>query len=598
MRIRALLLIVVAVGIVVSCRKPPGPAARIPLVPAPHRSADSATYLPAAEPVPVKMDASGFKDVPIQTIAFRTEAHRHYLGDSLVFSTLPDQGLPEGATAVVGSKVCRFYPGAMLSNQDDLERLPTGIPVPFATILPITGGTITDAGSEHEGMFSFQDNWNWFYPTRFQGMNGLVFGADLYGLGDSNENNRISALLYRTAGKSPSFHPILGYKPLSSDVTSRLERDRLAIQEVRKDEYQLWVDEPDDMISLYLKHDPNWGRVGWSRKTPVFVTTDLAAHAQHLVFDRLLQYLEEVYFVPRLRGLVTSFLVRLNEREPKAETYRETLKTATRYFQVAEALLALAPERVESTDRYDNEPVRYLEKDRDAILADYPEDVRRELGLMDAAQGVSDSAVFSFANGTTMREDYSQYAPRGHYTKNGVLATYFRAMMWFGRIHFLIAREGKDPLPGDNGLSSDSLELTLAMEPIALLLTDLVRDDAGLYGNGPGCSIRSPRLSGDPTTLVSPMSCRCGAAWPSMISAPGQPAGRTCWDSWNWPTRSCTRRGSRAVPYSRGRAKLRIVSRRWGGGFLDNDSPSIPPSTTRYRLRGSFRATWYAGWTS
>lgn len=37
-----------------------------------------------------------------------------------------------------------------------------------------------------------------------------------------------------------------------------------------------------------------------------------------------------------------------------------------------------------------------------------------------------------------VNEDYTQYKPRGHYTKTEMLKKYFQAMMWYGRIMFLI----------------------------------------------------------------------------------------------------------------------------------------------------------------
>ena len=33
-------------------------------------------------------------------------------------------------------------------------------------------------------------------------------------------------------------------------------------------------------------------------------------------------------------------------------------------------------------------------------------------------------------------EDYSQYIPRGHYTRSEELKKYFKAMMWYGRLTF------------------------------------------------------------------------------------------------------------------------------------------------------------------
>ena len=60
------------------------------------------------------------------------------------------------------------------------------------------------------------------------------------------------------------------------------------------------------------------------------------------------------------------------------------------------------------------------------------EEVRGELKLIGAQQGFAESPLFSY------REDYSQYVPRGHYTRSEVLKRYFKAMMWLGRMSFLI----------------------------------------------------------------------------------------------------------------------------------------------------------------
>ncbi len=63
-----------------------------------------------------------------------------------------------------------------------------------------------------------------------------------------------------------------------------------------------------------------------------------------------------------------------------------------------------------------------------------PNDVRdlaaKELALIDAHKGYAESPIFGY------KEDYSQYIPRGHYTRNDQFKAYFRGMMWYGRIGF------------------------------------------------------------------------------------------------------------------------------------------------------------------
>jgi hypothetical protein len=54
--------------------------------------------------------------------------------------------------------------------------------------------------------------------------------------------------------------------------------------------------------------------------------------------------------------------------------------------------------------------------------------VQAELALIEAHQGVATSAV------TGVREDFSQYVPRGRYTTSEALQRYFRALMYAGRV--------------------------------------------------------------------------------------------------------------------------------------------------------------------
>ena len=139
----------------------------------------------------VKLDDRGFKKFIVDVKPFKTDSHRQYLPDLMRFMPLPDQNLPSGKTAVVGSRVCVLYPNATLSTLDDLARLPKGIPIPFGTIIPIKGEKVLNSmEKERYGMFEFQENWNWFYRTSYNGAEGLVFGADLYGLDDDNRGKQ------------------------------------------------------------------------------------------------------------------------------------------------------------------------------------------------------------------------------------------------------------------------------------------------------------------------------------------------------------------------------------------------------------------------
>ena len=56
----------------------------------------------------------------------------------------------------------------------------------------------------------------------------------------------------------------------------------------------------------------------------------------------------------------------------------------------------------------------------------------KELGKIEAHRSFLPSNIFIY------EEDYSQYAPRGRYTRSEALKRYFKTMMWYGRMVFLL----------------------------------------------------------------------------------------------------------------------------------------------------------------
>jgi len=378
-------------------------------------------------------------------LPFSAKAHSKYLNDPTAFEYIPDGGIPSGPTAVVGSDVCYFYPVTSVSLLEDLDRLPGGEKIPFATIISL-GDRLECANAEYDDLFTFQDNYNYFYKTIWNGNEGIVFGADLYGIGYSNEENRINAVLYKDNGYFGNFYPVTGYDAIRTDIQKELETNGLAFQEVNKSEYRLSIERPDDMLSLYM----DIGRV-----TPVFVTTDLAAHANHLVFDKLLQYCEEEYFFPQLFTVVNAYIKTIEQK--KGQIPDAVYNTSLLYFQTAHALLSLAPKKVEEDDY--QKTITYNDVDAAQVLRNYPEQVVKEVEQINKASGEY-SVVLS-----GMKQDYSQYKVRGHYDKNGVLGAYFRALMWFGKVNFNLGGE-----------DANVREKAKQYAPVALFITDITEN--------------------------------------------------------------------------------------------------------------------------
>lgn len=153
---------------------------------------------------------------------------------------------------------------------------------------------------------------------------------------------------------------------------------------------------------------------------PVFVSSDSLLHVYHLLFDKTLRRAETAAFIPMLTRLDAELLrASVAQYEALAGTaWAEPARRNAAYFAVALSLLDPAW------------PVP-------AGLRDLAEP---DLASIAAHAGPAPSAIFP---GYPLGEDWSQYVPRGHYTKSEELGRYFRAMMWHGRMTFRAADEAE-----------------------------------------------------------------------------------------------------------------------------------------------------------
>jgi hypothetical protein len=150
---------------------------------------------------------------------------------------------------------------------------------------------------------------------------------------------------------------------------------------------------------------------------PIFITTDSVYHVYHLLFDKVLRNLEDEQFQPDLATLSAGMLWAAQSQYEALEgtSLEEPARRNLAYFAVANRLL--------DPDIAIPEVVR--------------DDVEAELALIEAHQGFFVSPILGY------EEDYSQYVPRGHYTKNEARQQYFKAMMWYGRINFRLKERGE-----------------------------------------------------------------------------------------------------------------------------------------------------------
>jgi len=226
----------------------------------------------------------------------------------------------------------------------------------------------------------------------------------------------------------------------------------------------------DDMVDHYLELLPS--NLEYSI-IPIYVSSDFLLHVFHLLFDRSLQDIERKKFMPLLMHLTAKLYARSKQDYEVAGdslTKQAALKNQA-YFAVASKLLTNTVYTVKKEirqidfifdegDRLNKEQMRLIEdgwkkynikEDLSDYISTYadspmpgeviPESLQNlitaEYDLIMDAKGFASSPLF----GPKIEEDYSQYRPRGHYTISEDLSSYFRTMMWYGRIPFSVEDE-------------------------------------------------------------------------------------------------------------------------------------------------------------
>ena len=151
---------------------------------------------------------------------------------------------------------------------------------------------------------------------------------------------------------------------------------------------------------------------------PNFVTVDSLMHTYHVYFAYLLKNIEKEYLADQVRQLGIKMLEDSKEQyvQLKGSEWERAVVRNVAFFTVGAKLL-----------------------DDTVQIEDYVSDiVESELSRIETAQGIMISGI------TDDEEDYSQYKPRGYYEGDSDLEAYFKAMMWYGRMHFKQEKEDLD----------------------------------------------------------------------------------------------------------------------------------------------------------
>ncbi len=166
---------------------------------------------------------------------------------------------------------------------------------------------------------------------------------------------------------------------------------------------------------------------------PNFVTVDSLMHTYHLYFGLLLSRTEQSY--------LSDALLALSRRMMQTSLEQLEALRGTPWEQPAARNAAFFAVGVQLQDEQ----------------AELPAEVQAAAAQECAAILRADGIAYSALADELM--DYSQYKPRGYYAGNETLERYFRAMMWYGQVHF---SQEKD------SLTRSALLMTLALQDEAM----------------------------------------------------------------------------------------------------------------------------------
>eukprot|EP00803_Ostreobium_quekettii_P009374 evm.model.scf_1580EXC.2 EVM.evm.TU.scf_1580EXC.2 scf_1580EXC:32233-33240(+) len=191
---------------------------------------------------------------------------------------------------------------------------------------------------------------------------------------------------------------------LSAQAMAQLENDGFVVSDVRLASFG------DAFLRIY------------SDDLPVWVGADAMLHAWHRTYDEMLVHLEERWLAPALGRLLEGMrgAVAAAAQSLGATVLHQGVHDADYFLTVAAGLMN------------PKQPFAQV-----ASVLGHDQVVGQTLAAIEAGQ-LTTFELF----GTDRMVDFSQFKPRGHYTRSEALRRYFRAMMWCGRVELRMRGKG------------------------------------------------------------------------------------------------------------------------------------------------------------
>ncbi len=183
------------------------------------------------------------------------------------------------------------------------------------------------------------------------------------------------------------------------------------------------------------------------RNIPILVTSDVVLHTTHILFDYLLRIQELERLFPDIKELTKGMFEKSLKDYEKMKCAPSLINSA--FFGVGYRLL--------------------MPNDKFQIPKEISAKINAEISLIERHDGIHPSPIFGYL------EDYTQYIPRGHYTRTVQFKKYFKAMMWYGRLGFYLK-----PSQGLYPTKIDPIKEGIKLTRSAMLITYILKKNPEL----------------------------------------------------------------------------------------------------------------------
>ena len=207
----------------------------------------------------------------------------------------------------------------------------------------------------------------------------------------------------------------------------------------------------DDWTYLYANEIANSDRPVTERspENSVFVTTDSVLHIFHKLLSKEFSFIEQKFFYKKISLLTDDMFKKSIEgyNTSKSDAQKQSYQRLIEFFAVPKSVLDTVS-RVDTNSYVVQDQaldtaiqsLKLIDEWKLPIPQSEIAKIKTEVERVYKSDSTLNSEIYGELEkfeGFEFIHDYTQYTVRSHYTKNPVLRSYFRAMMWYGRTGFL-----------------------------------------------------------------------------------------------------------------------------------------------------------------